>query len=243
MFRPKKAFILAAGLGTRMRPLTDNLPKPLVEVQGRTMIDRVLDRLVEGGVEEAIVNAHYHADKLAAHLAKRNDIKIIISHEHERLETGGGLSYAREKLGDEPIYVISTDIIWQDFEVTALQLLAGKWRDELVGLLLLNEVATGYGYDGKGDFLLDDAGGLNWRAEGKTAPYVFTGIQIIDPKVFDRAAVKALGAAFPISKIYKMYLDEFRGAVYDGKWYHIGTPEALYALEKLDESVIIKVLI
>ena len=158
MFQPKKAFILAAGLGTRMRPLTDNLPKPLVEVQGRTMIDRVLDRLVEGGVKEAIVNAHYHADKLAAHLAKRDDIKIIISHEPERLETGGGLSFARQQLGNEPIYVISTDIIWHDFAVTALENLAAKWRDGLVGLLLLNEVATGYGYDGEGDFLLDGEG-------------------------------------------------------------------------------------
>ncbi len=232
MASPKKAFVLAAGLGTRMRPLTDNIPKPLVEVEGRTMIDRALDKLVEFGVEEAIVNSHYQAEKLHAHLAKRKDIKITISHEKERLETGGGLLFARDKLGNDPVFVVSTDIIWNDNNgKTALETLAENWDDKLVGLLLLNQVSTGYGYEGRGDFKLYGDGRIEWREPEGNVPFVFTGLQIICPKVFDRPAVHDMAPAFPLNRIYTAYLDGFRGVEYGGKWYHIGTPEALAGLK------------
>lgn len=229
----KKAFVLAAGLGTRMRPLTDDKPKPLIEVEGRTMIDRALDRLVEYGVEEAIVNAHYKAEMVEKHLARRKDIKITISHEKERLETGGGLLHARDKLGNNPLFVISTDIIWQDSDKTALQTLAENWDDKLVGLLLLNQVATGYGYDGKGDFKMYQDGRIEWRDASSNAPFVFTGLQIICPKVFDRPAIHDMAPAFPLNRIYTAYLESFRGVEYSGKWFHIGTPESLAAMPKL----------
>lgn len=231
MYRPKKAFVLAAGLGTRMRPLTDERPKPLIEVQGRSMIDRALDRLVEFGVEEAIVNTHYKPEMIENHLAKRKDIKITISREKERLETGGGMKYAREKLGNDPIFVISTDIVWEDKDKHALEILAEHWDQSLVGLLLLNQVATGYGYDGKGDFKLYQDGRIEWRAPDSNAPYVFTGLQIICPKVFDFPAVHEMGNVFPLNKIYSLYLDKMRGVEYTGSWYHIGTPEALKGLK------------
>ncbi len=231
MSRPKKAFVLAAGLGTRMRPLTDNLPKPLIEVQGRTMIDRALDKLVEFGVEEAIVNAHYKPEMIEAHLKKRKDIKITISHEFERLETGGGMLYARNLLGNEPIFIVSTDIIWQDSNKTALETLAASWDDKFVGLLLLNQVSGSYGYDGRGDFKLYQDGRIEWRDSDNNAPYVFTGLQMICPKVFDFPAVHEMGKVFPLNKIYSLYLEKFRGVEYNGKWYHIGTPEALSGLK------------
>jgi MurNAc alpha-1-phosphate uridylyltransferase len=223
----KKAFVLAAGLGTRMRPLTDNIPKPMIEVYGRTMIDRSLDNLVAYGVEEVVVNTHYKAEVLHEHLAKRKDIKIIISHETERLETGGGLQYARDKLGDEPIFVITTDVIC---EKSGLDILAAAHKADTCGTLLLQKVDESYGYDGKGDFELSN-GFIKWREPEKAAPYVFTGIQILNPKVLDRDAVKQLGKIFALNKIYTLYLNEFRGIVNPGKWYHIGTPDALTNLK------------
>lgn len=227
MSKIKRAFVLAAGLGTRMRPLTDNIPKPMIEVCGRSMIDRALDNLVAHGVEEAIVNTHYKAEVLHEHLAKRKDIKIMISHESERLETGGGLQYAREKLGDEPIFIITSDVIW---EKSALDILESAHQENSLGTLLLQKVSDSYGYDGKGDFELVD-GRLTWREPEKAAPYVFTGLQIFNPQVLDRDAVKQLGEIFALNKIYTLYLNEFRGIVNSGKWYHIGTPEALQNLK------------
>jgi len=233
MKKIKKAFVLAAGLGTRMQPLTDSRPKPLIEVDGRTMIDRALDRLVEFGVEEAIVNTHYKPEMIEEHLAKRKDIEISFSREKERLETGGGLLHARDKLGNDPVFVVSTDIVWQDSGKTGLETLAENWDDKLVGLLLLNQVATGYGYDGRGDFKLYQDGRIEWRDADNNAPYVFTGLQIICPKVFDRPAIHEMGPVFALNKLYTLYLENFRGVEYHGKWYHIGTPEALKLLPSL----------
>lgn len=228
MYQPKKAFILAAGLGTRMRPLTNNTPKPLLKVEFRSMIDRAIDKLVEAGVKEAIVNIHYKPEMIAAQLSKRKDIKITLSHEKERLETGGGLMYARKLIGDDPIYVISTDIVWQDTgRKSALKTLAEHWDDKLIGLLLVNQVSKSYGYDGKGDFKLYQDGRIEWRDPSNNAPYVFTGLQIISPTVFDKPAVHDMGQVFPLNRIYSAYLECFRAVEYDGKWYHIGTPEAL----------------
>lgn len=227
MYRPRKAFVLAAGLGTRMRPLTDNLPKPLIEVEGRTMLDRALDRLKEFGIEEVIINAHYLAEQIEAHAKTRTDLKITVSVEKDRLETGGGLFFAREKLGNEPLFVISSDIIWKDEGKTALEELAEGWTGDALGLLLLAEVAGSYGYDGKGDFKKYDDGRIEWRDADSFAPYVFTGLQIIDPKLFDLPAVHEMAPSFALNKVYSLYLDKFRAVKYSGKWFHIGTPESL----------------
>ena len=235
MLKPKKAFVLAAGEGTRMRPLTNNLPKSLIEIQGRTMLDRVLNRLAEYGVEEAIINTYFKPELIEKHLSNRSDIKITFSREKERLETGGGMFFAREKLGTAPIFVISSDIIWEDVDKSALSTLAENWDDKLVGLLLLKKVSDAYGYDGKGDFKLYQDGRLEWRESEDNVPYVFTGLQIICPKVFDRPAVHDMAPNFSLNRIYRLYLDGFRGVEYGGKWYHIGTPESVKNL-KLNQA-------
>ena len=229
MLQPKKAFVLAAGLGTRMRPLTDNLPKPMLEVEGRSMLDRALDKLLEIGVEEAVVNSHYKAEVLNDHLAKRKDIKISISHEPIRLETGGGILNGLHLIGDEPFYVISSDVVWQG---SGLKDLAENYDG--LGALLVHEVARSYGYDGNGDFDLNGKS-LSWKQEGKDAKYVFTGLQILNPEVFKRSAVKELGDNFPLSKLYKLYLSEFVGVENKGNWYHIGTPESLKNVKLANE--------
>ncbi len=228
---PKKAFILAAGLGTRMRPLTDNIPKPMVEAQGRTLIDRTLDKLVEAGVEEAVVNTHYKAEVLQEHLAKRNDLKIYISHEPILLETGGGVANALGKLGDEPFYAVTSDVILAG---DGLEQLADSYVNGRAGALLLHEVATAYGYEGNGDFnLFGVTGRIILAHEGMQAKYVFTGAQILNPELFSRPKVLALGVVFPLGKVYRIFCDDFIGVVNKGKWYHIGTPEALNNLEPL----------
>lgn len=227
---PQTAFVLAAGLGTRMRPLTDNLPKPLIEVHGRSMIDRAIDKLVDIGVTRAIVNVHYLPDMLTKHLSKRQDIEIIFSHEEERLETAGGILNAIKHIDDKPIYVISSDIVWEDVNKPALLKLAENWDDKLVALLCLQKVARSYGYDGQGDFNMDASGHLSWREEGKNAEYVFTGLQILCPKIFRKADIIALGNNFALNKIYRAYLPYIKGIENEGKWYHIGTPDALHNL-------------
>jgi len=228
---PQTAFVLAAGLGSRMKPLTDNLPKPMIEVAGKSMINHAIDKLVAVGVRRAIVNIHYLPDMLVEHLSKRNDIEIIFSREAERLETAGGILNAIEHVGTDPIYVISSDIIWQDAAKPALLKLAENWNDKLVALLALQDVNKSYGYEGQGDFNMDASGNLSWREEGKTAKYVFTGLQIICPKVFAREALKKYGNNFALNKIYREYLPEIKGVENDGKWYHIGTPDAYYNLK------------
>ncbi len=227
---PQTAFVLAAGLGTRMRPLTDNLPKPLIEVHGRSMIDRAIDKLADIGVTRAIVNVHYLPHMLTEHLGKRRDIEIIFSHEEVRLETAGGILNAIKHISDDPIYVISSDIVWEDKGKPALLKLAENWNDKLVALLALQRVDNSYGYDGQGDFNMDATGHLSWRIEDKSADYVFTGLQILCPKIFRKPDIQALGNNFPLNKIYRAYLPHIKGIENEGKWYHIGTPDALHNL-------------
>lgn len=223
----KKAFVLAAGLGTRMRPITDTTPKPMIEVQGRAMIDRALDRLVEVGVEKAIVNTFYLPEIIENHLSKRSDIEIIFSREEERLETGGGIKNALHLLGDEPFYVTSSDVIWQSKE--SLESLAKNWNDDLFGLLLLHKTSDAYGYDGAGDFHLNASGELKFRSED-SADFVFTTLQILNPKLFTEDSIEELGDVFSMRAVYEMFLSKFRGIENQGDWFHIGTPEAINGL-------------
>ena len=172
---PHTAMVLAAGLGTRMRPLTNETAKPLLEVAGRTMIDRLLDNLVSAGVQRAIVNVHWCANLVEAHLKTRQDIDIIISDEREQvLETGGGLAKARPFLGDDPIFVVNTDAFWEPTGAEPLQKLAESFNKELMDeALLLADTKRCLGFPGAGDFFLNDAGALSRRGDAPSAPWAY----------------------------------------------------------------------
>ena len=180
------AMVLAAGLGTRMRPLTDDRPKALVEVDGKALIDHVLDRLVEAGCTKAVVNVHRFADRLEEHLSHRRNIEIVISNERaELLETGGGLKHARALLGDDPVWVANIDSVWID-RSDALGHLAHAWDPERMDtLLLLAEREMSIGFEGAGDFFLEDDGGLTFRGEAPGAPYAYMGVHITKPQIVD----------------------------------------------------------
>src|SRR4051812_23274619 len=163
---PKTAMVLAAGLGTRMRPLTDAVPKPLLEIEGATLLDQAIDRLALVGVETVVVNAHYKADMVAAHLAGRQRPRIEISHEDELLETGGGVRHALPRLGDM-FFVVNSDVLWLDSKDYALARLAAAFDPERMDVvLLLQRTVTAVGYDGSGDYFLDPLGMPRRRAEG-----------------------------------------------------------------------------
>ncbi len=228
---PRQAMVLAAGLGLRMRPLTDKTPKPLIPVQGRTMLDRVLDRLHAVGVEQAVVNLHHLGDQIEAHLKDRDDLKISFSHEEELLlETGGGVAGARDMLGEEPFFVINGDVVWLDGGTPALLRLAQAWdEDRMDFLLLVHPVTYAYGYEGLGDFFMDPAGRLRRRREREIAPFIFAGIQILHPRVLRDLP----DGAFSLNLLYDRAVEEDRlwGLRHDGEWFHVGTPESLAEVE------------
>jgi MurNAc alpha-1-phosphate uridylyltransferase len=229
--RPSIAMVLAAGLGTRMRPLTDQLPKPLIKVAGKALIDHALDRFAAAGVTRAVVNVHYRADQMEAHLADRRAPQIVISDERALLlETGGGLKKARPHLGRAPIFCTNTDAILVDGaggEPCAA--LANAWRDDAMdALLLLAPIGLASGYDGAGDFDLGGDGGLDWRA-GKTAPFVYTGLQIIRPSLLDGAP----DGPFSLRVLWDKARAKGRmkGIVHEGPWMHVGDPAGLALAE------------
>lgn len=227
---PSRAMVLAAGLGTRMRPLTDTMPKPLIPVAGKPLIDHVLDRFAAAGVEQVVVNAHHHRDKLEAHLHQRTDLNIHISVEPELLETGGGVVRALPLLGPDPFFVANSDNLWLDGATPALTRLAQAWRDADMDVLLLLQRSVGArGYEGMGDFLMDQLGRLRRRKSYEVAPFVFSGVQIIHP----RALKDAPSGAFSLNLIYDRA--ESRGRLYgiahDGLWFHVGTPESIAETE------------
>lgn len=233
---PTRAMVLAAGLGLRLRPLTETRPKPLIAVAGRTLLDRALDRLVEAGVAEAVVNIHYLGHMIEAHLAARTAPRIVLSREDDALlETGGGVAKALPDLGTAPFYVINADIAWSDGASPALLRLAQAWRDESMdALLLLHPVAAATGYDGTGDYALDGdgeaAGRLRHRRGRPAAPHVFTGVQLLHPRLFAGAPA----GPFPLIRLYDAAEESGRlfGLVHDGDWHHIGTPAGLAVAER-----------
>jgi len=188
MTMPPSAMVLAAGLGTRLRPLTDRIPKPLVEVAGPApLIDHVLGRLEEAGVEHAVVNAHYKAAMIAAHLEGRRRPRIELSVEDDLLETGGGVTKALHSSASAS-FVVNSDIVWLDGASVALRRLADAWDDAAMdALLLLQRVTTAVGYEGRGDFALDPLGVPRRRHEREVVPYVFAGIQILHRRLFAAA--------------------------------------------------------
>jgi len=178
--------VLAAGLGTRMKPLTLTRPKALVEVAGRPLIDRVLDRLLVAGVEEAVVNVHHHADMLERHLAQRRSPKIIISDERSLLlDSGGGLKKALPRLGERPFYAVNSDTIWIEGLRPNLPALAEAFSPaRMDALLLLAATSSSCGYDGRGDFSLDADGRIARRGDRQIVPFVYAGAAILTPELF-----------------------------------------------------------
>ena len=222
--------VLAAGLGTRMRPLTDDRPKALVEVGGRALIDHVLDRLVAAGVMRAVVNVHWFADRLESQLAARDDLEIVISDERaELLETGGGLKKARALLGDDPVWVANIDSVWID-RGDALGDLARLWNPQAMDVaLLLAQPEGAIGWPGKGDGFVDDDGRFRFRGDAPTAPLAYMGVHITRPRVVDDGP----DGPFSLSPIWRRLADEGRlfATVMDGDWMHVGDPEAVKASE------------
>jgi MurNAc alpha-1-phosphate uridylyltransferase len=231
MTGPTTAMVLAAGLGTRMRPLTDDRPKALVEVAGKALIDHVLDRLVEAGVTRAVVNVHAFADMLEDHLARRGDLEIVISDERVALlETAGGMKQARPLIGDAPILVANVDTMWIEAGKPALRRLVESWDpDRMDDLLLLAPLADSLGFDGRGDFFRAENGRIAHRGGAPTAPYAFMGVHMIDPRLIDSWPAGPHGI-FPHWMTYAER-GRLHGLVMDGVWMHVGDPAALAAAE------------
>ena len=228
------AMVMAAGLGTRMRPLTETRPKPLVEVAGRPLIDHLLDRLRAAGIGRVVVNVHYLADLLEAHLRRAGEgLEIVLSDERDRLlETGGGLVHARPLLGEAPFLVVNADNLWRDGAVDTLRRLASGWRDDAMdALLLLVPHARAHNHRSAGDFALDDAERLVRRPVNGTVPFIYSGIQVVSPRLLDgwRAV------PFSTNLMWDRAIAAGRafGAVHDGDWFDVGTPEAIPATEAL----------
>lgn len=214
--------VLAAGLGLRMRPITDNLPKPLVVIGGRTMLDRALDELAAAGVDDVVINIHYLAAMIEAHVAARRCPRIRLSREHRLLETGGGIAYALSHFGDGPFFAVNADTCWRNGPRPTLPALAEAWDDSRMdALLLLQPVATAVGYQGAGDFFRSPNGLLERRGD-RAAPYVFAGVQILHPRLF--AGTPA--GPFSLNIVFDRAIKSGRlhGLVHDGGWCHVGTP-------------------
>lgn len=229
--RPTTAMVLAAGIGARMRPLTDNLPKPLVRLAGRPLIDHVLDRLAQSGVARVVVNVHHCADILEAHLSAREAPRIAISDERSiRLDTGGGVARALRMLGDAPFYIHNSDSVWLEHGPPTLQKLAAAWDGRIMdSLMLLAPASKSLGYEGRGDFEMSNTGALERPLRGAQASFAFTGVSIAHPRLFDAAP----DGAFSLNALWDRAIASGRlhGVALDGLWMHVGTPEALAEAE------------
>jgi N-acetyl-alpha-D-muramate 1-phosphate uridylyltransferase len=226
---PQTGMVLAAGLGLRMRPLTDRLPKPLIPLAGRALLDHAIDRLEAAGCARVVVNAHYLADMVAQHLAARQSPAITLSREDALLETGGGVLNALPLL-DEFFYVVNSDIFWLDGKVPALIRLARAFdpaRHDAV--LLLQRTVTALGYEGSGDFIIDPLGRIRRRREREIAPHLFAGVQLLSKRLFEGTSP----GKFSLNPLYDRAVAAERliAIVHDGEWYHIGTPKGLALAE------------
>jgi MurNAc alpha-1-phosphate uridylyltransferase len=231
VIKPKHAMVLAAGLGKRMRPLTDTLPKPLVKVAGKALIDHGLDKLAAAGVKTAVVNVHYLADQIERHLARRKKPKIVISDERGLLlDTGGGVTKALPLLGGAPFFHVNSDTLWLDGAEPNLARLAQAFdATKMDALLLLAPAKGSIGYAGSGDFSLHADGHLVARVEGTQAPLVYAGVAILAPALFERAPE----GAFSLTTLFERAAAKGRlhGLRLDGLWMHVGTPDAIAKAE------------
>jgi MurNAc alpha-1-phosphate uridylyltransferase len=228
---PDHAMVLAAGLGARMRPLTDTRPKPLVPVAGKPLLDHVLDKLAQAGVTTAVVNVHYLADQIERHLAARRAPKIVFSDEREKLlDTGGGVVRALPQLGRAPFFHVNSDTLWIDSVTPNLTRLARAFDPaRMDALLLLASTAASIGYHGKGDFAMEADGTLRRRAENEVLPFVYAGVALLSPALF----ADAPSGAFSLNVLFDRAAATGRlaGLRLEGLWMHVGTPEAIAEAE------------
>jgi MurNAc alpha-1-phosphate uridylyltransferase len=237
---PKTAMVFAAGLGVRMRPVTDTLPKPLIKVGGRALIDHCLDRLAENGVERAVVNVHWLADQIEAHLARRRSPpKILISNERATLlDQGGGIKRALPMIGDDPFFICNTDAFWIEGPRSNIARLAGAFDPVAMDILLLVAASAGaVGVDWPGDFTMTRDGRLESREPRHVAPFVHTGVGIVKSELFANETEEIFRlapffhAAAAKSRLYGVRLD--------GLWVHVGRPESIAQAERaIDRSIL-----
>ena len=227
------AMLMAAGLGKRMRPLTETRPKPLVKVAGKALMDHALDRLAAGGIKTVVVNVHYLADTVEAHLRTRKDMDFRISDERAKLlETGGGLIHARPLLGDKPFICANSDNLWIDGPAETLGMMQRLWDPERMdALLLLVPLARANCHSGPGDFHMDANGRLTRRKTAHVAPFVFTGVQILSPRLL----VDPPADVFSTNIFWNRAIEAGRlyGAVHQGLWFDVGTPQAIPVVESM----------
>jgi MurNAc alpha-1-phosphate uridylyltransferase len=230
--KPAKAMVLAAGLGLRMRPLTDQTPKPLVQVAGRALLDHVLDKLGDAGVSEAIVNVHYLPDQIIDHVAGRANPRVKISDERNQvLSTGGGVVKALPLLGAAPFFLVNADTLWIDGVRPNLARLAEAFDPARMDILLLMApTASSIGYEGSGDYAMLPDGALRKRRELQVVPFVYAGAAIMSPSQFANAPK----GEFPLIKMFDAANAQERlfGLRLDGVWMHVGTPDAVHAAEQ-----------
>src|SRR3982751_1115986 len=235
---PATAMIMAAGLGKRMRPLTATKPKPLIEVGGKALLDHVLEKLGAAGVRKVVVNVHYLADALEAHLASRaHGLEVVISDERKLLlETGGGLVQAAPLIDCDPFIALNSDNLWVDGPADTLKLLASHWDDaKMDALLLLRALGRAENHKGMGDFHMDRTGRLRRRDRSHVAPFVFTGIQMLSKRLLRDAPE----GPFSTNILWDRAIEEGRcfGAVHQGLWFDVGTPGAIKETETALENV------
>jgi MurNAc alpha-1-phosphate uridylyltransferase len=235
---PHTAMIMAAGLGKRMRPLTATKPKPLIEVNGKALLDHVLEKLRDAGVSKVVVNVHYLADSIEAHLASRpHGLEVVISDERGLLmETGGGLVKAAPLIDCDPFIAINSDNLWIDGPADTLKLLASHWDDtKMDALLLLVPLARAENHKGMGDFHMDRGGRLRRRDKSHVAPFVFTGVQMLSKRLLRDAPE----GPFSTNILWDRAIDEGRcfGAVHQGLWFDVGTPQSIQMTETALENV------
>lgn len=224
---PETAMVLAAGLGTRMRPITDTMPKPLVVVQGKTLLDHGLDALEKADVKTSVINVHYHADQIVEHVASRKKMNIEISDERaELLDSGGGIVKALPLLGENPFYLLNADSFWVEGYIPNLVRMAEAWDNEKMDIMiLLASMANAVGFGSKGDFEMDPDGRLQRRGELNVAPFAYAGAAILHPRIFENVPK----GKFSINRLFDEAIEQERmfGLRLEGLWLHVGTPDAI----------------
>lgn len=232
------AMVLAAGMGRRMRPLTDTMPKPMVSVAGRTLIDRGLDVLVAANVRTAVVNIHYRPEALVDHLKRRDDLRIVFSDERETLlDSGGGIYHALGALGSDPFFILNADTFWLEKNASNLKSMAASWDPERMDIQLLltaPERATGHTSVMEGDFSIDSGGRLKRHVKGQPQPMIYAGAGILHPRIFAGED----GGKFSLNRMFDRAIEEGRlfGHALDGHWITVGTPEAIGLAETAMED-------
>ena len=228
--------LLAAGLGERMRPLTERVPKPLISISGTPLIDRMLDHLVEGGIKKVVVNTHHLAEQIVAHLKFRQEPSISIVYEKNLLDTGGGVAQALPLLGGESFLVVNSDVLMLNGIQPLVRRMIETWHPDMNALLLVYPTVRAFGYNGLGDFILKPDGRMRRRVEREVAPYLFTGVQILRASLFDNCP----NPPFSLNVIYDraQSTSNLYGIVHDGEWMHIGTIDAMASIESHLKSLI-----